>query len=305
VCFICQSVAALESARKVDLTKVVSHAQEELNWIVSGDNNIKPAAPGAIAPSEATSKPKELTTEPEKIDDSTTPPASAVPTSPTQTFFSRLQASIPPNLVSTVQSHLPEQLRQADLAQIRTTITAQAEEVRHRGEGLLREAVEGGREFFKDAVRVVPPEEAAAHAEGMRALPGMGWDGADVWMMDAALGTGIAPDAGGKGKEKEVDWSSPREARQAVATRAQALLKRLKYDPEVLKVDPEKDNAVDALYKEWVKKEFEGTEGGIDDAAWTEKIAKELEEPDDGQALKGTMATLGTFFVLTFIWERQ
>lgn len=309
----------MESAKKVDLSSVVTQAQKELTWLVS-DNPYPDAPKAQSTPSDAINEkaaiPAETPADTGRVDETsgdTTPPAStpAVPTTPTQTFLSRLQSSIPPNLVSTVQSHLPETLKNApanlDLGQLRSTLTsefarvqgvtrAQAEEYAAKSQGLLREAVQGAGEFFKDAVKVVPPEEAAAQAAAARAGAGLGWDGMDGWMMDVTLGTGIeAGGVTGKGKEREVDWSSPLEAQKAVATRAQALLRRLKYDPEVLRADPVEDKSVESLYTGWLEQEVDGVEGGMGGKKWATAIEKALAEPTDGEGLKATLDTLGVF----------
>jgi hypothetical protein len=254
-------------------------------------------------------------------DDPTTPraPASQLPSSPTQSFFSRLQASLPPNLVQSVQGAIPPNLVQsvqgaipptliqsvnsAGLAQLRGTIGAELARVQHEAEGVvrtsegyLRDAAKGAGEFLREAVKVVPPENPnGAH-------PGIAWDGSEMWMMDIALGTGIAPgaSAGAKGKEKEVDWTSPVEARKAVATRAQALLRRLRCDPEVLRVDPEADANVKELYLAWLEHDVKGKQGGIEGKEWKDKTDKALQDPSDGEALKATLETLGIHFFFSF-----
>ena len=78
-------------------------------------------------------------------------------------FLSRLQATLPPNIVSTMQNHIPESIKHAsesiDLGQLRSTLVsdfqrvqgvtrAQAEEYFHKSEGLLREAGEGCSEGY-------------------------------------------------------------------------------------------------------------------------------------------------------------
>lgn len=257
---------------------------------------------------------------PVNTDDVTTPTQSPLlqPTSPTKTFFTRLQASLPPNLVtavqnlpdlkqaqmslvSTVQANLPEQLKQGpqniDFAQIRANLTnefqrvqgitrAQAEEYVQKTDVLLREAYVGAEEFLKEAVKVVPPENPSGAAAA--------WDGSDLWGMDLTLGMGLTGTGGdGKGKDREVDWASPQEAQKAVATRAQALIHRIKHDPEVLKVNPADDAALKVGYDAWVEKEVQSKPDGIKSSEWTDKIVEALQDDVDGDALNNTMDELG------------
>lgn len=214
-----------------------------------------------------------------------------------QNLFSKLQASLPADLASTVQARLPESIKQGagsiDFTQLRTTLASefqrvqditrtQAEEYAHKSEELLRDA----GEFFKDAVKVVPPEEGGA------VTPGVMWDGSDIWMLPEM---NTAPAAGGaKGKEKEKDEKSSAEGLRAVATRAEALLKQLKHDPEVIKADPEAEERAAQMWKEWFSKEVEPKEGGIDSAEWEAAVKAALADPVDGAALQKTMDSLGT-----------
>jgi hypothetical protein len=262
-------------------------------------------------------------------DEPTTPTqasAPLLPTSPTSSFFTRLQASLPPNIaaavqktipdlknaqatfVSTMQANIPDQLKQApgnvDLAQIRANLTAefqrvqgltraQAEEYVQKTDVLLREAVQGAGDFLKDAVKVVPP------VQGGGAPTGITFDGSDLWMMDLALGSGF--DAESKGKGKDVNWSSPQEAQKAVATRAQALLRRLKHDPQVLKADPAAEADLKVTYAAWIEKEITAKQDGIKSPEWTEKIVEALQDEVDGDALNNTMDELGMFYSILFV----
>jgi len=227
-------------------------------------------------------------------------PEGVGPSSSLQSFFARLQASVPPSIVSTVQAQLPESLKHPqniDLSQLRTTLSAefqrvqgvtraQAEEYVHKSEHLLREAMKEAGEVLRDAVKVIPPEES-----GGSSAQGLIWDGTDVWVLPTAEG-----DVKGKGKETDSGHSSRRQsedARQAVATRAQALLKQLRSNPEIIKLDPETD-ASSGVFHSWVsevqsKGEHPGTE------AWSERVASALSDPQDGEMLRETLDTLGMF----------
>jgi len=156
----------------------------------------------------------------------------------------------------------------------------------HRSEGFLRDA----QEFFKDAVKVVPPEENG----GSGVAPvGVLWDGSDVWMLPEA-GSPIA-DMKGKGKQRESSVSSGRrsaEGLRAVATRAEALLKQLRHDPEVIKVDPAEDDRLREMYDTWIRDFVDSREGGIAGSDWSAAVDKALQDSTDGEALTATRDAL-------------
>ncbi|KAI0812587.1 hypothetical protein BC629DRAFT_1474091 [Irpex lacteus] len=301
-----QSQSVLESARK-DLTQVVSQAQKELTKLTT-----EPAEESTNAPSEKDAATSADSSDAHPAGDSSSGPSTEAPTetSPTrpghtrgvsvsataQNLFSRLQASLPADLAATVQAKLPESIKQGagsiDLGQLRTTLAsefqrvqnitkAQAEEYAHKSEELLRDA----GEFFKEAVKVVPPEG------GSVAPPGVLWDGTDIWMLpEVNAAPSTTGDSKGKGKERESKSSA--EGLRAVATRAEALLKQLKHDPEVIKADPEADEKAAKLWKEWYSKEIESKDGGIDSVEWQAAVKTALADPVDGGALQRNLSTL-------------
>ena len=147
----------------------------------------------------------------------------------------------------------------------------------HKSEELFRDA----GEFLKEAVKVVPPEE------GGQITPGIMWDGSDIWMLPEMS----APvESKGKGKQKQ----SSAEGLRAVATRAEALLKQLKHDPEVIKADPEADERAAQLWNEWLSVEVDSNEEGISSKRWEDAKDTALSDPVDGEALKKTHDVLGT-----------
>ncbi|EPQ57337.1 hypothetical protein GLOTRDRAFT_137686 [Gloeophyllum trabeum ATCC 11539] len=304
-----QSVSLLDTARK-DLTSVVSQAQQELSKLTVSEP--EPAAasgeqpPASSENSEADEHPEAGPSSPPTPEgdasissaEGSPRPNHARSTSQPFQFFSKLQSSLPPNLLETVQKNIPEQLRTApssvDFAQLRTTLSsefqrvqgltrAQAEEYVHKSEELLKEVAKEAGEFLKEAVKVVPPEEVREGGTGVV------WDGSDVWML---------PEPGqgkGKGKEREASGSGRRassETLRAVATRAEAMLKMLRRDPSVVRMDPEGEERIRELYVNWVKSKLEATEGGIGDEEWKAKREKELADEVDGTALKETFETL-------------
>ncbi|KAJ7091245.1 hypothetical protein C8R44DRAFT_835868 [Mycena epipterygia] len=280
-----QSQTALETARK-DIGGVVTQAQQELS---------KLTAEAPKAPADATDPPAESSEE------STTPRTSspaaqedvASSSLGVQNLFSRLQSALPPNIVSAVQSHIPETLKHAseniDLAQVRTSLMTefqrvqgvtrvQAEEYVHKSEALLREAMKEAGEVLRDAVKVVPPEEAQSSSGSGNLV----WDGADMWMLPFD-----SSDTSAKGKEKADRQST--DTQLAVATRAESLLKRLKHNSEIIKHDPEADATVKEFYTQWLAT---AVKDGIDGEEWSSKIAAVLNESADGQALKANQDTL-------------
>src|SRR6202035_1410672 len=112
----------------------------------------------------------------------------------------------------------------------------------HKSEALLMEAVKEAGEVFKDVVKVVPPEEVEGSS-------GFVWDGTDMWMLPT--GRWESAEGGTKGKGRKISGTVL--AQRAVATRAEALLKRLKHDPEIIGRDTEGDGDVGAQFEEWIK----------------------------------------------------
>ncbi|KAJ7076353.1 hypothetical protein B0H15DRAFT_864239 [Mycena belliarum] len=294
-----QSQTVLETARK-DLGGVVSQAQQELSKLTTD-------APKPLADAADATDPTAESSEDVATPRTSSPEASASTSSTgTQNLFARLQSALPPNIVSTVQSHLPETLKHAseniDLAQMRTSLMAefqrvqgvtrvQAEEYVHKSEVLLREAMKEAGEVLRDAVKVIPPEEAQSSGGSGNMI----WDGADMWMLPFD-----SSDTNTKGKDKAGRPSTSTQL--AVATRAESLLKRLKQDPEIIKHDPEADAGVKELYIQWLATAVkDGTSGD----EWTAKIATALDESADGQALKANQDVLvPTEMTRDIFWQR-
>ncbi|KAF9565549.1 hypothetical protein CPC08DRAFT_683666 [Agrocybe pediades] len=315
-----QSQTALETARK-DLSQVVSQAQKEFSKLTAAETSTESGAESAATKDDDAAAPN--TAEGSSTDaiaeSSTTATrdgASAQPSSSSASISSsgstgsllwgRLQAALPPNIVSTVQNSIPESLKHAseniDLQQIRTTMLAelqrvqgvtlaQAEEYAHKSEALLREAVKEAGEVLRDAVKVLPPESQADDSGAGGS--GLLWDGSDIWMLP-----GISSDsASGSGKEREgrASTSSFRagaETQNAVASRAEALLRRLATDPSIIRHDPEVDEGAKDQYGAWKEKEVDTLDGGVDGAAWKNKIEAALQDSANGQALKQLEETL-------------
>ncbi|KIK67262.1 hypothetical protein GYMLUDRAFT_37344 [Collybiopsis luxurians FD-317 M1] len=281
-----QSQNAIEVARK-DFSDVVSQAQRELHKF-AGDSANEHQASSATGSSEE-SQPR-ASSETLKPDVPPENDQTSTNTNPLQNLFSRLQTSLPPNVVSTVQANLPESLKHisetTDFVQLRTNLTsefqrlqgvtrAQAEEYVHKSEALLRDAMREAGEVLRDAVKVLPPDEDPSGSSGLI------WDGSDMWMLPSDSGDLSANDKG-KGKAN---------SQSAVATRAEALLRRLRSDPEILKHDPEADGGAKEIYLQWLASEVDSRENGLDNVYWTEKMDERL-KANDGQTLQATMDTL-------------
>ena len=174
---------------------------------------------------------------------------------------------------------------------------AQAEEYVHKSEALLREAMKEAGDVLREAVKVIPPEGGSAD-------PPVVWDGTDIWMLPGlAANTDVSTTTGStsKGKGKEVDSgpSSGRpseDSRRAVATRAESLLKQLRSNSEIIKLDPAVDTSKDA-YLAWADAS-EASGEGFGTKVWGERIAEALSDPSDGAALQANFDALG---MITFI----
>ncbi|KAF9263273.1 hypothetical protein L218DRAFT_339745 [Marasmius fiardii PR-910] len=284
--------AVLETARK-DFSEVVTQAQKELTKL-TGENTVEStnrSPTGGDAESRASIETLKPSSDPSS---STTSSSSAEESSMSgsstaSNLFSRLQSALPPNVVTTVQNHIPDSVKNTDFAQLRTNLTtefqrlqgvtrSQAEEYVQKSEMLLREAMKEAGDALRDAVQVLPPEPGSSSSSA----PVMTWDGTDMWML-VSDGT-EAVTVSGKGKEKATSNS--------VATRAEALLKRLKHDPEILKHNPEVDQSIGGLYPKWVKENIDQVVNGLESEKWSRKIKAELDHGDDGQALQATLDVL-------------
>ncbi|KAK0212800.1 hypothetical protein DFS33DRAFT_1284583 [Desarmillaria ectypa] len=274
-----QSQTAIEIARK-DFSQVVTQAQKELNKYTSAEPSTTetespPGGESETTPSASTPIDREE-------------PASS-PTS-SQNLFSRLQSALPPSIVATVQGHIPESLKHAsenvDFVQLRATLStefqrvqgvtrSQAEEYVHKSEALLEEAIKEASDVLRDAVKVIPPEESNSS--------GLIWDGSDMWMLPADPSETSSTADKGKGKAT---------SQRAVATRAEALLKRLKHDSEIVRRDPEVDQGSKEVYAQWLASDVSSKEGGIDNEEWKNKITAALQDPVDGAGLKANEDTL-------------
>ncbi|KAH9924895.1 uncharacterized protein B0H18DRAFT_955294 [Fomitopsis serialis] len=305
-----QSQAVIETARK-DLGEAVTQAQKELSKLAEApaEPSTSSTEEGATDPSadaESGEKDKNATphaSTPDDVDndDDTTPEPS---TSQSQTLLSRLQATLPPNLVAAVQDKLPESLTHArstslsapDFAALRSTLAGelarvqgqsgellqrvQAGDLLHKGEGLLKQVQGGGEEFLREAgeflreaVRVVPPDSSEGSA-------GVVWDGTDVWMIPAYSPTATPTEdpASERGKGKGRERRSVDSAR--AATRAQAMLTQLRHDPQVVRTDPSANPTEREAFAAWTAREVDA-KGGIDGAVWSKRIEDETAEREE------------------------
>ncbi|CUA66665.1 hypothetical protein RSOLAG22IIIB_00106 [Rhizoctonia solani] len=295
-----QSQTAFQNARK-DLGSVVEAARKEASWLGNnaGAQRAMHSTTGSISESASTSNaetPTPVTVdtkgkEKEVEDDAATiksgsPVAETAPaTFASGTFFSRLQANLPPQfapaaITATLQSQLTTAQTQAGA--LRTSLAANIQRIQqegnvpisfaqaeklageyvHRSEELLK----GAGAFLKDAVHVIP-------AEGSGDIRGVVWDGSDIWMMPSPIAPGTpAPEESASGRP--------------ALTHAEALLKRLKSDPEVLQVDPAASSA---------KGNYEKYLAGIDSnsAEWTNRIREVIADTsEDSDALLATKEKL-------------
>ena len=149
----------------------------------------------------------------------------------------------------------------------------------------------GAEEFFRDAVKIVPPSEEELRARGMSGSYGVGagvFDGAGVWVFEDLGGDGgeeKGADEEGEGKGKAVATTG------VAVSRTAALLKQLRGDPTLLRVDPlGSGDGKGAETFAWFLKELEGKGASVGSEAWIGKCAGE-----EGmfEELKATKETLG------------
>ncbi|CCM03319.1 uncharacterized protein FIBRA_05447 [Fibroporia radiculosa] len=328
-----QSQSVIEAARK-DLGEVVSQAQKELSKYTADSSSVPPAAGSTndapsetdrdndTTPSVSVSASASSISPADTEDISTTPNpdsgSQALPQS--QTLLGRLQASLPPQLVSSVQEKLPDSIKHArgislsapDFATLRSTLTTElqrvqgtsedflhrmqgsGEELFQRMQGSSEELFREAGEFLKDAVRVVPPEEGGFGGSNA----GVMWDGTDVWMIPTFGVESTAGPPSAKGKERETEGrrsqsSGPDSRRpsmdgiRAATTRAEALLTQLRYDPQVLRADPAAEGEA---FDKWAATEVDGEGvGGIEGDVWKKRVDWEMNERPEMRVLYETL----------------
>ncbi|KAJ2931289.1 hypothetical protein H1R20_g5786, partial [Candolleomyces eurysporus] len=319
-----QSQQVYEVARK-DLGDVVVQAQKEIvkytaaepqqgstgdgaqDQATTSRSVNAPSADGSSAPSAAESKDADSNTASTSAPTAAAtaeglePPTDGGPSASTSSqassssssLFSRLQSVIPPNLITTVQSAIPESIKHAseniDVSQISSNVLselqrvqgvtrAQAEEYARKSEALLREAVKEANEVLKDAVKIIPPDPSTS--SGQAAGSGLVWDGSDMWMLPMDLASNQASSSStspsGTGKER-ASGGGGGESQHAVASRALALLHRLQSDPSIIQHDPEADDNVKEAYAKWREEEVKA-KGGFESPEWAEKTGNLLKE---------------------------
>ncbi|KAH9161068.1 hypothetical protein EDB89DRAFT_809764 [Lactarius sanguifluus] len=268
-----QSQSAIEAARK-DLGEYVSQAQKGLNeqFATLSVNPLTPTAERDM-PMAATSSSRDLV-DATTTDGECSAPSSASASTATlpdpqqeqerqpqqpqqdpnaQTLFTRLQSSLPPDLLTTLRDTLPDSVRDAQRRQeLAQAAQARVHGAAARGEVLLR----GASVFLRDAVRVVPPEPAVpASASTPPAFE------------DAVTPRAEAP--------------SPVAISVTPATRRDALLRALRATPAILRVDPVKEERSATLFVTWAQVEDlrDGTQ-------------REVELAADGGALQVTRSML-------------
>ncbi|KAF8322094.1 hypothetical protein DL93DRAFT_2071853 [Clavulina sp. PMI_390] len=302
------------------------------------------------------SKSKGKEKDPSEFPSGTAPESNERPSIPTG-LFARLQSRMPPNLqpsaiasaFSAASASLtadPNSARSpssgptapvVDLAALRSTLIsniqraqdnlplAQAEKL---AEGYLAKSQELFKEagdFFKEAVKVVPPSERELDS----GATGVFVSGTDVWLFPSPLGTAgwggsseaaASPVAGTDTPQSRPSLSAGTAAftgHMSQATRSEALLRRLKYDPEMIRLDPSLDAAISSLYSEFVE-DISQNMGGIGGDKMTMRISEVLkpgaggELDADAKALIDTRDTLvpaemsnDTFWLRYFFRVRQ
>ncbi|KAF8332630.1 uncharacterized protein EI90DRAFT_2971397 [Cantharellus anzutake] len=328
-----RSQSAFEAARK-DFGTVVSQARTELGKIateVTSTSTSSTISANATANSSSPTRDvKGKGKETETIDAVETEPLekgieqseASVPTSPTSSsIFSRLQAQLPPNLqpnaissaISAARSH--STLPSVDFNQLRSSVTANIQqaqtnlnfsEAEKLAESYLSKLKAGTEsfakdagDFFKEAVKVVPPEEGVSTHE----MPIV--SGTDVWLFPSPIGTtgwgaGTIQKSEGTGTPRASTSISPParslDARGG-ATRSEALLRLLKYDPDLIRLDPAQDEDISSVFEKFVKEDVEKN-GGISGETYIDKISTVLAPGPNGLLDADAKALIDTRDVL-------
>ena len=195
--------------------------------------------------------------------------------SQSQTLLTRLQSSLPPDLLTTIRDTIPipDSVRDPQ-ARIDLAHAAQArvQGATARGEELLR----GASVFLRDAVRVVPPDPQTASASALSSAS------------HSRSASASAPAPPGEASAS-VGSTVP-------ATRRGALLRALRSNPAILRVDPAGEERSGVLFAVWV------------DAAGRDVVRdesrRESELSADDGILRSTLSTLGACLYTPFLTDR-
>ena len=273
---------AIQAARK-DLGIYVSQAQRELNKQISTTLSSASPTPASDTDAQSSTASSSLdlvdnsTADGEGSASSSTSASTATLPDPqqqqrqrpdeaqsslnAQTLFTRLQSSLPPDLLTGLRDTIPDSVRDAqarrELAQV---AQARVQGAAARGEELLR----GASVFLRDAVRVVPPEEA-----------------------DSSSSPSTTPSAHESTMLRGKTVSTPIVVSSAPATRRGALLCALRENPAILRVDPSEEERSAVLFASWVEKV--GAEASRDESRRESELSA-----DDG-VLRSTRSALGEY----------
>jgi hypothetical protein len=190
--------------------------------------------------------------------------------SPTQTLFTRLQSSLPPDLLTTIRDTIPipdsvrDPQARLDLAH---AAQARVQGAAARGEELLR----GASVLFRDAVRVVPPDPQTTASSSSTASHSRSASGS------APLGEAAAA------------------ASAVPATRRGALLRALRSNSAIIRVDPAGEERSAVLFATWV--DAAGRDLVRDESRRGSELAA-----DDG-VLSSTLSTLGARLHTPFLTD--
>lgn len=310
----------MEQARK-EVTQVVTTAKGEINKFTSPPTSPERGDARTASTDERPSTPPPVDKGKQReLDPDGEASPTATPKPAFNTFFSRLQSSIPADSFSQTFQTLQKQIQPAletassqaqlvasqaqqvatqaqqaaahvDIGQIRSQLQTNIQRIQEQNAPLVAEYrkqseafIKDAQEYLKDAVKVVPPDEQGS-------VPGMTWDGTDVWMYPSPIGT-----AGWGKSGLAVDEAAPRKSSDTMTyarlSRAEALLVRLKHDPEMLKLDPREDASVQDRFEKYVTDDIEGS-GGLNGEEWSKEIEDAFADAEHGEALKATHDNLG------------
>ncbi|KAG8752726.1 hypothetical protein FRC14_006756 [Serendipita sp. 396] len=200
----------------------------------------------------------------------------------------QLQQSVQTNANQTFQQ-LSQSVQNLNLNPMQEQVRGRATEAGSIVKSVGEEFWKGAGDFFREAVKIVPPEEEEARGLGIGAGVGA-FDGLDMWAFDDLGGdVGDNGEEHDKGKGK-ASGEDPSLGGFAVS-RTAALLKQLRSDPELLRADPETSHASEGEPGNkssfgWFVEELEKRGGSVGSEGWIAKCANEEEMFEELQGVK-------------------
>ncbi|KAG8807361.1 hypothetical protein FRC17_004497, partial [Serendipita sp. 399] len=231
----------------------------------------------------------------------------------------QLQQSVQTNPTIQQLSHSVQNLNlQSSGSAVQQVVQERANEAGSIVKSVGEEFWRGANEFFREAVKIVPPEEqehdgASGHGLGIGAGVGA-FDGLDMWAFEDLGGDGDGEDETGEkeGKGKGRGSGEDPSLGGFAVSRTAALLKQLRSDPALLRADPETSHATEGEGETgkspssssfgWFLDELEKRGGSVGSEGWMAKCEKEEGMFEELQGVKRTLVP--TEMDETTFWKR-